>query len=187
MRPMIPKNKPQIGQSYESFIAIADGEETVSNFHSSVQAYDAESGNYLYAGIIRSEIPTNCKSVNDEQEFYLINKNVSFGQKVTVKYEIGGENASALCVALFADDVLIGIMGGGKKLYYGEITPGTRIDEQSAAEIISKSGEITFNIAKGATMKMRLVAWYSGVDIDNNKAEKTAMLSSLKFVGDYAG
>ena len=187
MRPMMPKNLPQIGQSYESFIAITSGETTVSNFHSSVQAYDAERGEYLYAGVIRSEVPTNCKSADGDQEFYLINKNADFGQKITVRYEIDGDNAEALCVALFADDILIGIMGGGKKLYYGEITAGAPIGEQSSAAIISKSGEITFNIAKGETKKMRLVAWYSGVDLDNNKAEKTAMLSSLKFVGDYAG
>ncbi|MCM1306746.1 MAG: hypothetical protein NC037_00885 [Bacteroides sp.] len=187
MRPMIPKNLPQIGQSYESFIAIIDGQTTVSNFHSSVQAYDADSERFLYAGVIRSEVPTNCKSADGEQEFYLINKNADFGQKITVKYEIDGENADALLVALFADDLLVGIMGGGENLYYGEITSGAPVDSQNSAKIISKSGEITFNIPKGGTKKMRLVAWYSGVNLDNDKAEKTAMLSSLKFVGDYAG
>ncbi|MDE7373045.1 MAG: hypothetical protein K2N18_03175 [Clostridia bacterium] len=187
MRPMIPINLPTVGQSYESFIAIPSGDTTVSNFHSSVQAYDADKGKNVYAGVIRSEVPTNCKSANGEQEFYIINKNADFGQKITVKYEIAGDNADALCVALFADDILVGVMGGGKNIYFGEIIPGAPIDEQTFSAAISKSGDITFNIAKGAVKKMRLVAWYSGVDLDNDKAEKTAMLSSLKFVGDYAG
>ncbi len=185
MRPMIPKNKPQIGQSYESFIAIISDKTSENNFHSAAQAYDSEGDFYFYAGVVRSEVPTDCKSIDGDEVFYLTNKNADFAQRVIVKYDIQGDNADALCVALFVDDVLVGIMGGGEKLYYGDIALGTPIYEQSAVEMISKSEEITFTIAEGATKKMRLVAWYSGVDIDNGKAEKTAMLSSLQFVGDY--
>ncbi len=187
MRPMIPKNAPQIGQSYETFIAIISDERTESNFHSAVQAYDAEGGYQYYAGAFRSEMPTSCKSEDGYETFYLINKNAEFAQKVTVKYEIAGNNAKALCVALFADDVLVGIMGGNEKLYYGEMAVGGRVDEQDSVEIIAKSGEITFNIAKASAKKMRLVAWYSGVDLDDDMAEKDAMLTSLRFVGEYAG
>lgn len=186
MKPMIPKTKPTLGQSYESFIAIISDNVSVSNFHSAAQAHSEEKG-YYYAGAVRSEYPTKCVSLEGADVFYLINKNADFAQNVSVKYEIDGENKDAICLALFADDVLVGIFGGGDRVYYGDITVGAAISEQSYAEIIQKSGEISFNVAAGATKKMRLLAWYSGVDLNNDGAEKTAILSGLKFVGDYAG
>ncbi|MDE6302461.1 MAG: hypothetical protein K2M36_02605 [Clostridia bacterium] len=184
MRPMMPKNKPEIGESYESFMNIAEDE---SNFYSASQSYDTDGGYYFYSGVVRAESPTVCKSADGDEEFYLINKTAEFAQRITVKYEIDGENTDALCVALFVDGELAGIMGGSDKLYYGEIVIGERIDSQSFAETVSKTEEITFIIPKGESVKIRLVAWYSGVDIDNNDAQKTAMLSSLQFVGDYVG
>lgn len=188
MNPMIPQNAPYIGQTYESFLSYEKDDTVISNFHSSAQSYIEEEEKYCYVGAILSETPKKCVSVNGLDEFYLINKNADFAQNVTVKYEISGDNAKALCVALFADGILIGIMGGGENLYYGDIVSGAAVDTQSfLTNVISASEEINFQIDAGGIKKMQMLAWYSGVDLDNSGAEKTATLSALKFVGDYAG
>lgn len=186
MRPMIPKALPLIGQGYDAFIYTEKEGATVSNFHSSVQAYDESGDYYYYAGAVISESPTVCNSADGKEEFFLINKNEEFGMKVSVEYKIGGDIEAALRVAMFADGELVGIMGGSGALHYGDIVGGNRIDEQpSVNNLISASGAINFTISAGETKKMKLVAWYDGAYLDNSGKEKTAMLTSLRFSGEY--
>jgi len=189
MKPMIPKTLPQIGQSYDSFMTIRNGESNVTNFHSAVQTKNPSDNNYYYSSRAMSEAPSVCKSLDKDggkEIFYLINSNLDCDMAVTVIYTISGDNGSALCVAIFADDKLAGIMSNDTRLYYGEIEQGGRIDEQTSAQgVTAKTGEITFIVPAGKACPMRLVAWYSGTQIDDGGAGKEAMLSSLKFEGTY--
>ena len=188
MNPMIPKNAPSIGQSYSSFLTAGTGSDITSNFHSSVQAYNASEGYYYYVGKVFNEAPYKCRSASGQEEFYLINKNEEYAMRVTVRYAIGGENADSLCVAMFADGVLVGVMSNGSVLYYGEIEAGARTDEQtSVTNVIKKDGEIEFSVPAGASAAMRMVAWYSGSDIDNDGKDKAAALTKLSFTGEYEG
>lgn len=188
MNPMIPRSLPYIGQDYNSFLIYSDGETSMPNFISASQVYSTTENDYFYASKAIAEAPSLCKSFEDSNKdtFYLINLNSQFGMEITVEYSIIGEIGSALCVAMFADDKLVGIMGNDTRLYYGEISQGGKISEQtSVTGLIANSGEIKFNIEAGQSCPMKLVAWYSGVQLGNSGKNKEAMLTSLQFKGEY--
>lgn len=189
MSPMIPREAPVVGQSYASFITLGEGESMRANFISALQAYNEEDGEYYYVGSVLTETPYTIGSVDGSKDvFYLINGNADFGMKITVSYTIDGDLGTALCIALFAGDRLVGIMSNSDRIYYGEITSGGKVTDQTyITNAGGAAGEISFSLGAGEIEEMRLVAWYSGVDLDNNGAEKYAYLSTLKFSGAYEG
>lgn len=153
--------------------------------------YDSETSSYYnvyqYDGDFIN--PYICKNKNDltQNIFYVINKNTTYGQDITIEYSITGGLADKLCVAVFVGGYFYGILTNSPSIHYGIIKKDNRIsDTNVVTNVCYASDELSFNVPKGGFAEVQLVAWYDGVTINNADAGETATLSMLRFKGEFS-
>lgn len=183
MSPTVPLNKPVFDAAYTDFVT--------NNFFTAAQSTGTP---VRFASSPVATNPAVCKSddkLNDR--FFIVNKSAGAGMIVSVSYEISGDNASALCVAMFVDGKLKGIMTAADEISYGAIVAGAEISSLSKeSEIIRKSGELNFYLDSSASeeggnvAEIRLVAWYDGNSLTNDGQNLSAKIENVKFTGAYA-
>lgn len=173
MAPMIPKVAPVFGvTTFEDFVA-------AGNFFTASQTTVQD--DVIYASGPIQCAPYICANPSDltDTVFYLYNTG-SYNMSVTVSYDIDGENADALRVAVFVDGVLRGIMAE-ESVSYGVIVKNSNVADQTSIE----NAAITFSLGANGSSAIRLVAWYDGKFLGDEGATKAAELKDLSFAGSY--
>lgn len=185
IKPLMPLTAPVIGATKdtdESDINIFS-----LNFTSGVQ----ENGTYLYDGFVYADdetiTPYICKGEeNNQNSYYIINRNERFAQKVSVDYTFTGDLSDKLCMAIFIDDTLQFVFSNSTEIYYGSIERGTLVSDTAHVDnLVSISNNNTIVVPANSSVKVTMYAWYNGVTMTDSDVEKTASLSTLKFSGAY--
>ena len=179
MLPMIPLTAPVTDvTTYADFIG---------SFRTATQV--ATDDGVRYAGNPIAATPyTCCKPIVPGEPsptaFYLYNTG-DYAMQVSVAYDIGGDNAESLRVAVFTEGIYRGTLRKGD-LHYGTIVRGALVSEQDKvaydAENVTK---VQFSIPETDSVDVRLVAWYDGVLLGDDGAELDAILTDFGFVGSY--
>lgn len=177
--PMMPKTQLEVGMSYEDFIA---------NFNTAGVTVTEDDAIYVSNG--RSITPYTCSNpTNIEQGYFFVKngKTTDAGNSkyiISIKYEMTGDLQDLLKVAVFNNEELVGVLTNNDTVYYGNITAGTLVSETEADhDIAFLSDELSFEVTEGFTNSVRFVAWYDGVDLQDDDASKTATLTNIIFVG----
>ncbi|HKL74301.1 MAG TPA: hypothetical protein VJ903_05350, partial [Clostridia bacterium] len=165
LAPMMPLEAPVLGAT-RSRNSLGD-EIFAQGFTSGVQ----ENSVYMYDGFVYDENinkdikPYLCIGSKPNQiDFYLINKNVSWGQELTVDYSITGALAEKLCIAIFIDDVLQFVLCNSSKIYYGNIVKNTPISDTRSIDLAALSKNTKVYIPPNSWVKATMYAWYNGVE-----------------------
>ncbi len=133
--------------------------------------------------------PYICKNKNDlsQTNFYVINKNSTYGQDVSIEYSITGGLGDKLCIGVFVNGLFQGVLTNSTAIHYGVIRKDSRISETKVvSNICYASDQLSFNVPKSGYAEVQLVAWYDGVTINNADAGQTATLSMLRFKGEFS-
>ena len=182
--PTVPLNKPVFDAAYTDFVT--------NNFFTAAQSTGGEPIRFASSPVATN--PAVCKSDNKEYDrFFIVNKSAGAGMMISVSYEISGDNAAALCVAMFVDGKLKGIMTSADEICYGKIVAGAETSSLGKdGEIVRKSGELNFYLDSSASQdgsniaEIRLVAWYDGNSLTNDGQNLSAKIENVKFTGAYA-
>lgn len=185
LKPMMPLAAPVIGATLDKD---EDGEDLFAlGFTMGVQ----EAGTYMYNGFVYADDnairPYLCLGALAQQDaFYLINKNPSFAQRVSVDYVIEGELRDKLCVAIFVENKLHWVLSNNKEIYYGVIERNSRVADTKHVETpVTISYNKTVVVPANSSVRLTMYAWYNGVIMYDSDVDKTSVLSILKFNGAY--
>jgi hypothetical protein len=186
LAPMMPLEALVLGSTLSKN---ALGEEIFAQgFTSGVQ----ENNIYMYNGFVYDELsgdiaPYHCVGKQPNQtEFYLINKNVSWGQDLTVDYSITGALSDKLCIAIFIEDVLQFVLSNSDRIYYGSIVKNTPISETKHTNLAAISKIAKAYIPPSSAVRVTMYAWYNGVDMRDDDVFKDSILNELQFKAEPA-
>lgn len=181
LMPIMPLEAPVIGATRSKNML---GEDTfIQSFTSGVQ----ENGLYMYDGFLyqldNGDVqPYQCVSRQGQMDFYLINKNINWGQEITVDYSITGDLADKLCIAIFIEDTLQFVLSNTIQVYYGTIVRNTLVaDTRHVDNLVTISKNNKAYIPANASVKVTMYAWYNGVTMRDNDVNKESTLNELQF------
>lgn len=197
--PMMPVKEPVIGKTtYKEFMTNAWAEDSVTEMSSGFTMGFEElhgDGTVTYLDYDEFATPYVCKqSVEEESQnyFYVINDEQDYTQRIVMDYAITGTLKDKLCIAVFINDVFMGVMTNAESISYGNITRGTLVADtkQSSACIAGHPmsvdvpmNAIIFDVPANNRVTCRMVVWYDGVKIEPDDSDQTATLSRLSFTG----
>lgn len=187
LAPMMPLDAPVLGATRSRN---ALGEEIFAqSFTSGVQ----ENNIYMYDGFVFDDYlnadikPYLCVGKQPNQvDFYLINKNISWGQELTVDYSISGALHDKLCIAIFIEDVLQFVLSNSDKIYYGNIVKNTPVSETQSINLAALSRNTKVYIPPNSSVKATMYAWYNGVEMRDDDVLKDSILNELQFRAEPA-
>ncbi|NLL56051.1 MAG: hypothetical protein GX242_02435 [Clostridiales bacterium] len=184
LAPLMPLEAPVIGAT-RCKNALGD-EIFAQSFTQGVQDNDKYIGNGLiYSPTSQDIAPYLCVGKEPNQtNFYLINRNVQWGQQIKVEYSITGELADKLCIAIFIEDVLRFVLSNSDKIYYGAIAKDTLVSNTAHVDLAAISKNATAYIPPNSAVKVTMYAWYNGVKMTDNDVYKDSILNELQFKGE---
>lgn len=181
MKPMIPRYAPTVDTTYEQFVG--DG-----SFYSATQSTAGDVT--IYASNPFAVTPYTClkydgntHSVDPYTNTFYVYNTGSFTMEVTMGWDMDDHNASALRVAVFADNKYVATMRQGD-LHYGLITRNAVVTEQDKIDYVEDE-EIRFYVPANSAVPVNLVAWFDGVVINDSGAQRKAGLNNITFRGAF--
>ncbi|HKL73972.1 MAG TPA: hypothetical protein VJ903_03675 [Clostridia bacterium] len=182
LSPIMPLEAPMLGATRSKNEL---GENIFAqSFTSGVQ----ENGVYMYDGFLYEldnddVAPYQCVGKEaDQYDFYLINKNLNFGQEVTIDYSITGDLQDKLCIAIFVEDILQFVLSNTAQIYYGDIERHTLVaDTLHVDNLVKLSKDNKAYIPVNGSVKVTMYAWYNGVTMRDNDINKQSTLNMLQF------
>jgi len=124
----------------------------------------------------------------DGQEYFYINNFAVTETNVQIEYEIKGELAEKMHIAMFVGEEateakLLCVMSKSGVIHYGEIKLGEIIADKPVMDnAYVDSGNIFLKVGANASERIRLVVWLDGVDMKTENGGKNTSFT-LNFKG----
>ena len=197
--PMMPVVAPVIGSTtYSQFMLNSWKEDSVTAMATGFTTGYEElhrDGTITYLDYDEFATPFVCRAreeIDSQDYFYIINDEQDDTQRITIDYAITGALKDKLCIAVFINDVFMGVMTNAKTISYGNIQRGTLVADTAQtdtcivghpSDLEDDGNAIVFDIPARNRVTCRMVVWYDGVKIEPDDSDLTATLSRLSFTG----
>ena len=199
IRPMMPVIEPVIGvTTYSQFIDNTWQTDSVTamatGFTTGYEELNRD-GTVTYIDYDDPATPYQCRESENaasQNFFYVINDESEDTQRITIDYAITGELKDKLCIAVFIDDIFMGILTNADAISYGNISSGALVaDTATTASCIAGHPSVTdaedtairFDLPARNRVTCRMLVWYDGVRIESDDSSLSATLSRLSFTG----
>ena len=113
-------------------------------------------------------------------KFYVVNHNVNSGTTVTVTATVGGDLASMLCIAVYVNDKLQGILTNMTAYNIGPVADGTDYTTLNTSSDLRYAPNVGFTFDLGAKgsgsneATISINAWLDGRALESSNAGKSA-------------